>query len=72
MKPQRAGFFRKLPHGDPMGPSLVGARAGSSYSDLREIVGYLRRGLLFIASPGLVSDVRKPNDMNQYTTLTFY
>lgn len=51
------GFFRELPHGKDDGESLKDSMHDAPGPYEREAVEYLRKGVLFIASPGPVLDV---------------
>ena len=59
MKLKRYGFFEELPHGDSDGGRLSSLRGAAHYDDaqLHRIVRYLNRCTLFVACPGLVTDV---------------
>ncbi len=52
----RIGFFRELPHGDDDGPALAGSVRDAPGVDEQRLVEYLRAGVSYIVSPGVVRD----------------
>jgi len=58
MKVTPVGYFRELRHGMSNGPSLRGAVAKGEYTaDKTTLLAYLRAGLVYVASPGVGTDV---------------
>lgn len=63
MRLKRAGFFRELRHGMPEGPQLRSLASELPQENERQIVSYLKSGVLFIATPGVVEDVLAPGHL---------
>lgn len=62
MKPLiRVGFYREMRHGRPDDPSLLDAMQQVPDEDEGDVVGYLRSGVLLLASPGIARDVLAPS-----------
>jgi hypothetical protein len=57
VKLKRVGFFTELEHGDADGVSLKQSISSSQHPEKQKIINYLRSGICFIFSPGLVTDV---------------
>src|SRR5438094_394054 len=57
IKLKRAGLFRELGYGDEHNPSLRAHIAEAPQEHEAEILHYLKNGLLFVATPGIVFDV---------------
>jgi hypothetical protein len=54
---ENVGFFEELPHGYPHGGSLAAAVGKLGDENIKDIIGYLRAGKLFVVSPGVAIDV---------------
>ncbi|HEY1785123.1 MAG TPA: hypothetical protein VGG30_06210 [Pirellulales bacterium] len=53
----RVGFFRERANGRPDYPEMMRHLNERAQPDEEKIVAYLRAGLIYIASPGIVKDV---------------
>jgi len=60
---KKIGFFKELMHGDENGPELKKQIRNSSGNEEESIINYLNSGILYIASPGIVSDVLQKSDV---------
>jgi hypothetical protein len=56
----RVGFYRELKHGESTGPSLRESVQPKASADQAKVVGYLKSGKVYLATPGIVKDVLDP------------
>jgi hypothetical protein len=57
MKLKKVGFFRELGFVDSDSPSICLLAKNEPAEDESQIINYLRSGVMFIVSPGMVKDV---------------
>jgi len=59
---RRAGFFRELRHGDPVGPSLLEQRGGIAAADSARVARYLSGGSVLATTGRFVDDWLEPSN----------